>query len=192
MAKAARAISRRPGFLPSCREKIAKQISPEKAAGLLLDLYDWYKKNEKWDTALSILKIIVEYDERNPSLRKEFLDCYMHIYANHSMLDEYIKLSNLTQSYRSLHEAIADFEKRIAFDKGNYVFHRTWNIGRIANITNDEVVIDFAKSRNHHMSLKMAFDSLTTLSKDHIWVLKATWPTRKIERKSEGRSRMGQ
>ncbi|MEN6297098.1 MAG: transcription elongation factor GreA [Rectinema sp.] len=170
-------------FFLHAQKKIAKQISPEKAAMLLTDLYAWYKKSEKWETALNILKLIIEYDERNPALRKEFLDCYTAIYSGHSMFDECVRLSNLTQTYRSLHEAIADFEKRIAFDKGNYVFHRTWNIGRISNITNDEVVVDFAKSRNHHMSLKMAFDSLTTLSRDHIWVLKATWPREKLRDK---------
>jgi len=170
-------------FFLHAQKKIAKQISPEKAAMLLMDLYAWYKKSEKWETSLNILKLIIEYDERNPALRKEFLDCYTAIYSGHSMFDECVRLSNLTQTYRSLHEAIADFEKRIAFDKGNYVFHRTWNIGRISNITNDEVVVDFAKSRNHHMSLKMAFDSLTTLSKDHIWVLKATWPREKLRDK---------
>jgi len=170
-------------FLLHAQKKIAKQISPEKAAMLLMDLYSWYKKSEKWDIALSILKLIVEYDERNPALRKEFLDCYTAIHSNHSMFDEYVRLSNLNQTYRSLHEAISDFEKRIAFDKGNYVFHRTWNIGRISAITNDEIVIDFAKSRNHHMSLKMAFESLTTLAKDHIWVLKATWPKEKLRDK---------
>jgi transcription elongation factor GreA len=170
-------------FFLHAQKKIAKQISPEKAAMLLMDLYAWYKKSEKWEIALNILKLIIEYDERNPALRKEFLDCYTAIYSGHSMFDECVRLSNLTQTYRSLHEAIADFEKRIAFDKGNYVFHRTWNIGRISNITNDEVVVDFAKSRNHHMSLKMAFDSLTTLSKDHIWVLKATWPREKLRDK---------
>jgi transcription elongation factor GreA len=170
-------------FFLHAQKKIAKQISPEKAAMLLMDLYAWYKKNEKWETALDILKLSIEYDERNPALRKEFLDCYTAIYSGHSMFDECVRLSNLTQTYRSLHEAIADFEKRIAFDKGNFVFHRTWSIGRISNVTNDEIVIDFSKSRNHHMSLKMGFDSLTTLSKDHIWVLKATWPKEKLRDK---------
>lgn len=170
-------------FFLHAQKKIAKQISPEKAALLLLELYQWYKKNEKWSTALDILKISIEYDERNPNLRKEFLDCYTAIYGNHSMFAECIRLSNLTQTYRSLHEAIADFEKRIAFDKGNFVYHRTWSIGRISAITNDEIIIDFAKSRGHRMSLKMAFDSLTTLSKDHIWVLKATWPKEKLKEK---------
>lgn len=170
-------------FFLHAQKKIAKQISPEKAAMLLMDLYAWYKKNEKWETALDILKLSIEYDERNPALRKEFLDCYTAIYSGHSMFDECVRLSNLTQTYRSLHEAIADFEKRIAFDRGNFVFHRTWSIGRISNVTNDEIVIDFSKSRNHHMSLKMAFDSLTTLAKDHIWVLKATWPKEKLRDK---------
>ena len=82
-----------------------------------------------------------------------------------------------------MHEAMADFEKHIAFDAGNFVYHRTWNIGRIASIKGDDIVIDFAKSRGHKMSLKMAIDSLTSLSKEHIWVLKAVWSKDKLREK---------
>jgi transcription elongation factor GreA-like protein len=42
---------------------------------------------------------------------------------------------------------MADFEKHIAFDVGNYVFHRTWNIGRIAAIRGDEIVKISPKTR---------------------------------------------
>ena len=47
-------------------------------------------------------------------------------------------------------------------------------MGRISKIEGDELTIDFAKKRGHTMSLKMGISALKTLSKDHIWVLKAT------------------
>jgi transcription elongation factor GreA len=170
-------------FFLHVQRKIGKQISEDKAAGLLLDLYRHYKSAEDWSTALDILKVVIDYDEKNPSLRKEVVECYKGKYKEHSHLEDYIRLSNITQSYRAMHEAMADFEKHIAFDAGNFVFHRTWNIGRIASIKGDEIVIDFAKSRGHKMTLKMAIDSLTSLSKDHIWVLKAVWSKDKLREK---------
>jgi len=170
-------------FFLHVQRKIAKQISEDKAAGLLLDLYKHYKGIEDWNTALDILRVVIDYDEKNPSLRKEVVECYRGKYKEHSHLEDYIRLSNVAQSYRSMHEAMADFEKHIAFDAGNFVYHRTWNIGRIASIKGDDIVIDFAKSRGHKMSLKMAIDSLTTLSKDHIWVLKAVWSKDKLREK---------
>jgi transcription elongation factor GreA len=170
-------------FFLHVQKKIAKQISEDKAAGLLMDLYRHYKTAEDWNTALDILRLVIGYDEKNPSLRKEVIECYKGKYKDHSHLDDYVRLSNIAQSYRSIHEAMADFEKHISFDAGNFVYHRTWNIGRIASIKGDEIVIDFAKSRGHKMSLKMAIDSLTTLSKDHIWVLKAVWSKDKLREK---------
>jgi transcription elongation factor GreA len=147
-------------FFLHVQRKIAKQISEDKAAGLLQDLYRHYKEAGDWNTALDILKVVIDYDEKNPSLRKDVIECYKGKYKDHS-----------------------DFEKHIAFDAGNFVYHRTWNIGRIASIQGDDIVVDFAKSRGHKMSLKMAIDSLTTLSKDHIWVLKAVWSKDKLREK---------
>lgn len=170
-------------FFFHVEKKIASQISQDKAAMLLMDLYAAYKNKKDWDTALAILKHVIDYDDKSPAIRKELIECYSGKYAGHSRLQDCLKLSNISQSYRSLHEAIEEFEKHIAFDVGNYVFHRTWNIGRIATVKGDDVTIDFAKSRNHKMSLKMAIDSLIPLSKDHIWVLKATWPKVKLHDK---------
>ncbi|HAW85097.1 MAG: transcription elongation factor GreA [Spirochaetes bacterium GWD1_61_31] len=167
-------------FFLHVQRKIAKQISEEKAAILLTDLYKHYKANADWDTAILLQKTILEYDDKNPQSRKELVECYKAKFSAHSHVDEYIRLSNLGQSYRNIHEAIADFEKHISFDSGNFVFHRTWNIGRIKEIKGDDITIDFAKKRDHHMSLKMAVESLTTLKKDHIWVLKAIWSKDKL------------
>jgi len=160
-------------FFLHIQKKIAKSISEDKAVILLNELYSKYK-NKDIDIAVNILKTILEYDEKDMHGRREIIECYKKKYASHSQLDEYIRISNLSQNYRSVYQAIADFEKHIAFDKGNFVYHRTWGVGRIASIVGDEIKIDFSKKRGHAMALKMAVDALQTLNKEHIWVLKAT------------------
>ncbi|MDR0568062.1 MAG: transcription elongation factor GreA [Spirochaetaceae bacterium] len=184
-------------FFLHLEKKIAKNISDEKSVLLLQDLCKFYKEKAKEyqekgdkekekeaiDTAISLLKIILQYDEKDSQARKDIIECFKTKYAGHSQLDEYIRVCNLLQNWRNIHEAIADFEKHIAFDKGNFVYHRTWGVGRIASVQGDDIVIDFAKARGHEMSLKMAVNALQTLAKDHIWVLKATWKKEKLREK---------
>ena len=153
-------------------KKIATILSGDRASQLLEELFEHYKKNSLHDKGIEILKRILDYDSKNVWARKEITACYKEQYSYHSLLDEYIRLSNLSQSWRNVHDAISDFEKHISFDAGNFVFHRSWGIGRISSIHDDEIIIDFAKKRNHKMSLKMAISALTSLAKDHIWVLK--------------------
>ncbi|MDR0386755.1 MAG: transcription elongation factor GreA [Treponema sp.] len=161
-------------FFLHVQKKIAKNISEDKAVLLLEDVYASCKSRNDIDTAIGILKIILGYNERDSQARKKITECYRQKYAGHSQLDEYLRISSLASGPRNVHEAIQDFEKHIAFDKGNFVCHRTWGVGRIAGVRGDEIVIDFAKKRGHSMSLKMAVNALQTLSKNHIWVLKAT------------------
>lgn len=162
-------------FFFHAERKIAKQISEDRAVQLLEALYPYFKEQERWDTAITILKRILSYDPRNPWARKEIVECYRSLYAEHSHLEEYIKVSNLNQGWRNVHDAIADFEKHISFDAGNFVYHKAWGVGLIRDIDDDdEITIDFVKKRGHTMSLKMAVSALSVLPKDHIWVLKTT------------------
>ncbi|MDR1104851.1 MAG: transcription elongation factor GreA [Treponema sp.] len=169
-------------FFLHVQKRIAKNISEEKAVLLLQDVYAVLKDRDV-NTAIGILKLILQYDEKDTQARKEITECFRKKYSGHSQLEEYIRVSNLTQNYRNVHEAVTDFEKHIAFDRGNFVYHRTWGVGRIASFRGDEIVIDFAKKRDHSMSLKMAVNALQTLSKNHIWVLKATWKKEKLHDK---------
>ena len=172
-------------FFLHVQKKIARNISEDKAVILLKDMYGVCKDTDI-DTAIAILKIVLQYDEKDVPARRDIVECFEKKYAAHSQLEEYIRISNVSQTYRNVHEAITDFEKHIAFDKGNFVFHRTWGVGRIAEIKGDDIRIDFAKKRGHSMSLKMAVGALQTLSKDHIWVLKATWKKEKLLEKVKG------
>jgi transcription elongation factor GreA len=170
-------------FFLNIQSKVAKSISNEKASLLLDDVYASCKKRDDINTSIIILKLMLDYDERDNNARKEITECFRKKYAKHSLVEEYIKVSNLTQNWRNVHEAILDFEKHIAFDKGNFVSHRSWGVGRIAKVEGDEIVIDFAKKRGHSMSLKMAVNALQTLDKTHIWVLKVTLSKEKLHDK---------
>ena len=162
-------------FFQLVRRKISKTFGDLKTTTLMQELYNWYKDNSKWDIAIMILKQNLEIEPKDTWARKELADCYRNKYSGHSHLEDYIKSSNLTQSYRNVFEAINDFEKHIAFDKGCYVFHRNWGVGIIKQLENDTLKIMFGKpTGGRAMSLKMAVSALKPLSQDHIWVIKAT------------------
>ena len=163
--------------------KIAKSMPHGKAVILLEELYPSVKAREDWATAIEILKRILNYDGRNNWGRKEIIECYKSRYADHSQVDECIKLSNLNQNWRNVLEAIADFEKHISFDSGSFVFHKNWGVGIIKKIKDNTIVIDFTKKRDHSMSLKMAVGALQSLSRDHIWVLKSKHSKEKLKAK---------
>ena len=126
-------------FFYHVQRKIADHLGTERGAALMQDLYDYYKKEKDWNTAIDILKLVLASDDKDNWARKEIVECFREKYASHSC----------------------------------FVFHRTWGVGRIAKVNNDELVIDFAKKRGHTMSLKMGITALQTLDKDHIWVLKS-------------------
>ena len=170
-------------FFLHVEKRVAKNFDELKAGALLKDVYTVCIKRDDINTAISVLKLILSYDNDDRQARKDITECYRKKYSGHSQLEAYIRISSLAQGPRNVKEAVQDFEKHIAFDKGNFVFHRTWGVGRIANVQGDDIVIDFAKQRGHAMSLKMAVNALQTLSKDHIWVLKATWKKDKLHDK---------
>ncbi len=170
-------------FFFNLDSKIEKTISPDRAAQLLEELYEYYHDQKDWNRSIEIVKRILNYDSKNEWARKEILDCYKEKYSYHSHLEEYIRLSNLTQSWRNVHDAIGDFEKHISFDAGNFVCHRSWGIGLISGIKDDEITIDFSRKRGHKMSLKMAVNALNILAKDHIWVLKVIMKKDELKQK---------
>ena len=170
-------------FFLHVEKRVAKNFDELKAGALLKEVQAVCMNRNDVDTAITVLKLILAYDNDDRQARNNITECYRKKYASHSQLEAYIRISSLAQGPRNVKEAVQDFEKHIAFDKGNFVFHRAWGVGRIAGVQGDNIVIDFAKKRGHAMSLKMAVDALQTLSKDHIWVLKATWKKEKLHDK---------
>lgn len=170
-------------FFLLVQRKVAKSISPEKSALLLQDLYPHYKDIGKWDTAIELLKMMLEIDNHDQNARKELVECYRGKYADHKQLEEYIRSSNLNSSFRNVFESINDFEKHIAFDANSYVYHRTWGVGKIKKVEGDLLTIIFVGNGTKKMSLKMAVSALQPLDKHHIWVLKAVVSKDKLTEK---------
>ncbi|MBO4404685.1 MAG: transcription elongation factor GreA [Treponema sp.] len=186
-SKLASLIPEQLDFFMHVERKIAKTISEEKAAILMQDLYQYYKSTSKWDTAIDILKLILSIDKTDGWARRELVECYTGKYSDKPHLDEYIRSSNLNQSYRDVFEAINEFEKHIAFDAKNFVFHRTWGVGIITKVQGDTLTINFGKKNGiKSMALKMAVSALQPLARDHIWVLRATTKKEDLVKKVTG------
>ena len=170
-------------FFLHVQKKVVKNFDELKAGSLLKEVYTVCIKKDNINTAIGILKLILEYDNDDRQARKDITECYRKKYESHSQLETYIRIASLAQGPRNVKEAIQDFEKHIAFDKGSFVFHRTWGVGRINKVQDGDIDIDFTKKRGHEMAIKMAVNALQTLSKNHIWVLKATWKKEKLHDK---------
>lgn len=172
-------------FFYLVQRQIAKAISEDKSAVLMQELYEYYKSqaglcspeeaDKAWSLAIDILKLILNIDNTDSWARREIVDCFRSKYSKHSLLEECIRESGLQGSTRNVLDAISGFEKRIAFDKKNYVYHRYWGVGIIQRVNNEQLTINFGKKHGKkEMSSDMAIEALQPLSPDHIWVKKAT------------------
>ncbi|PKL14405.1 MAG: transcription elongation factor GreA [Spirochaetae bacterium HGW-Spirochaetae-8] len=170
-------------YLINTIQRVGAKFQNERASNLLAQLYEITYGRKDWDECIILLKNLLDIDSANQIARDRLVECYRYKYAGHGRLETCLEISNLTKSYRDVHSAIDDFEKNIAFDKGSFVLHKTWGIGRIRDLDHDLMVIDFANKRNHSMSLSMAFNSLQVLAKQHIRVLKSVFPKEKLTEK---------
>ncbi|RPJ08820.1 MAG: transcription elongation factor GreA [Spirochaetaceae bacterium] len=172
-------------FFFSVDKKIEKMLSDEKAFTLLELLAPRFQEKKEWDAAIEIYKRMLAYNPKEYKIRKDLISCFREKYTDNTHVDEYIRVSNLNQSWRNVYEAIADFEKHISFEKGNFVSHRSWGIGKIVEFKDDVFIIDFDRKKNHKMSLKMAVSALDPLCQDHIRVLKSTLSKEELTDKLE-------
>ncbi|MBP5158467.1 MAG: transcription elongation factor GreA [Treponema sp.] len=175
-SKLVKLIPKEMDYFLMLQKKIAQNVSEGKSATLMMELYDYYADTSNWDVAISILKLVLAIDGKESSYRSKIVDCYEKKYSSNRNVKDYIKKSGLDKNTRDVFEAINDFEKHISFDKGNFVFHRSWGVGYIIKVAQgDDLTINFgSKVGNKSMKLDMAIKALQPLSKKHIWVLKAT------------------
>ena len=141
-----------------------------RVAAYLVSLLEPFRTEESWSAVIAILKKILEYEPGSTRARSDLVRAYRARHEGHSLLDDFLKLSDLTNNKRPVGPAISSFERNIVFDRENYVFHRTRGVGKISSIDSDQVVIDFEGSPGQLMSIQMAITSLKPLEPDHIWV----------------------
>ncbi|MCB1147324.1 MAG: GreA/GreB family elongation factor, partial [Leptospiraceae bacterium] len=154
-------------------KKIERILSGHRQKDIVADLYNivatYYVKNDDVDNIIKLSKKILEYNPNLIKYRNELVRAYREKYKEHSLLEEFLKFSGLLTK-KTVSTAIQSFETNIVFDKGNYVFHRTWGVGKINELTTDEMIIDFKTKPGHKMDIQMALKSLKPLKEDHFWV----------------------
>ncbi|MDY6969921.1 MAG: hypothetical protein SVR08_14865, partial [Spirochaetota bacterium] len=141
------------------------------ASGLLKSLLLKYSDEDNPDQSIEFLKKILEYTPDDNYARKELVKYYGKRYGEHSQFQQFLRLSRLNNFKSPVKHSIKDFEKNIVFDKGNFVSHRSWGIGKISDINSEFILIDFKDKIDHKMSIQMALKSLTPINKDHIVVM---------------------
>lgn len=161
-------------YFTQVESKVAKLLGAEKACQLLEDLYPLFVQNKKWDEAIAAQLKINEYEPKSPQVRREIIACLKQKHAATPKTEEYLRLSNLGDSWKSVVDALEDFKKQMAYEKGNFVFHKAWGVGRIREVKEQEYIIDFETRRNQSMGQKMAVEALQSLSRDDIRVIIAT------------------
>ncbi len=141
------------------------------ASMLLKTLLGKYKEEENVEESIELLKKILQYKPLDNHARRELIKLYSSKYSDHSQYEQFLKLSKLEDFKFPIKFAIQDFEKNIVFDKGNYVYHNSWKLGKIDEINSESLSISFPEKPDHVMSIKMALQSLVPIAKDHIYVL---------------------
>ncbi|MDH5680531.1 MAG: transcription elongation factor GreA [Spirochaetota bacterium] len=162
-------------FFYQIKDEIAKQ-DPDKASGLLILTLPYYQERNDFDKVLEILKKVLSAQSKDKEIRDMVIGAFREKYKNHSLLEEYIEKSGLLNLNQEVKQAMDSFEKYVVFDRGNYVHHRSWEIGKIVDCTEDSLVIDFETKKNHTMSLKLALTSLKNLPEHHVWIQKRKNP----------------
>ncbi len=158
-------------FFYSIERDLAKK-NEEKTAELLGILANYFIENDNNEKAIEILKKIMVYTPKNNDARNQIVECFKSNFSNHSQLEEYIRKTKINQTWKNFSEALQDFEKHIAFDINNWVYHKSWKIGKITGLDEETFTIDFESKTGHNMTLQMALKSLEVLPENHLWIQK--------------------
>jgi transcription elongation factor GreA len=158
-------------FFERVERMLVEAKRQELASTLLKSLLQKHKDDENPNRSIEILKKILDYTSEDINARKDLIKFYLKKYGSHSQYEQFLKLSKLTNFKYPVKHAILDFEKNIVFDKGNFVFHRAWGVGKITDIENEFIIIDFKDKMSHRMSIQMALQSLMPVSKSHIYAV---------------------
>ncbi len=157
-------------FFEKLERILAANREKTRIAAYLVGLVEPFRQEEDWENVIHILKKILQYEPNSSRARSDLVRAYRSRYENHSLLNEFLKMSDLTNNRKPVASAVANFERNIVFDTGNYVYHRTRGVGKITEIDSENVIIDFRDNPGQRMSLQMAISSLLPLEPSHIWV----------------------
>lgn len=160
-------------------ERIERMLLDAKRPDLAVEMFRALLKKYReadHESAISILKKVLEYEPDDISSRNELLRFYREKYSTHSQLEQFIKISKLDSTRAPVVPAVKAFENYIIFDAGNHVMHRTWGLGTVVSMDSETMIVDFGDKKGHQMSMQMALSSLTPVGPNHIYVRQSVDP----------------
>ncbi|MBW7856951.1 MAG: transcription elongation factor GreA [Leptonema sp. (in: Bacteria)] len=157
-------------FFEKIERILASYREKTRIAAYFASLVEVYRQLEDWDTVILLLKKILTHEPSSNKARSDLVRAYKQKYSNHSLLNEFLRISELTNNKKLVNTCIASFERNIVFDTGNFVYHRTRGVGKIVSIDPSEIVVDFKGNEGQKMTLEMAISSLQPMEPSHIWV----------------------
>jgi transcription elongation factor GreA len=157
-------------FFEKIERILAGYREKTRIAAYLSSLVEVYRQLEDWDTVILLLKKVLAHEPSSNKARSDLVRAYKQKYAGHSLLNEFLRISEITNVKKPVNTCIASFERNIVFDTGNFVYHRTRGVGKIVSIDPSAIVIDFKGNEGLKMTLDMAISSLQPMEPSHIWV----------------------
>jgi transcription elongation factor GreA-like protein/transcription elongation GreA/GreB family factor len=162
----------KPSVYMDYAQRLAGRREKERAGELLLIVL------ESSDLApldrLQCLRMIIELlPERQTKLREQLIETYDQVYAERPDLEKLKDLSRLA-SADSVQEAMQELDRYLKFGEGQFFYHQGWGAGKVTRIDpgQQRVFIDFAKKKEHLLSLEMADKTLTPIPSHD---LRALW-----------------
>ncbi|NUN98914.1 MAG: hypothetical protein HUU16_22405, partial [Candidatus Omnitrophica bacterium] len=153
----------RPSFFLDYAARLAGRREKQRAGELLL-IYVESASLEPTDR-LACFRAVVDYlPDRQSEFREPLVEAFRAVYSNRPDLSKLIDLSNITFA-ESLPEAVIQLDRYLKFGEGQYFYHNGWGAGKIRRIDpgQQRVYIDFAKKKEHMLTLEMADKSLTPI-----------------------------
>ncbi|AWG42527.1 transcript cleavage factor [Candidatus Borreliella tachyglossi] len=161
-------------------QKVEKELGFKKAIVLYEDLYEHYSVSENTDGTIEILKGILKLDNKNQKARENLVIFLREKYKGIKNIEEYLEKSDIENLDKNFVDAYSDFEKYLFFAKGNFVYHQTWSVGIVKDVSDQGILVDFISKRGHFISFDMAISALAPLEREDIRVLKAIKPKEEL------------
>jgi transcription elongation factor GreA-like protein len=167
-------------------KKISSLLNKDKGAQFYKELFHQYFKQYQsyTDVCLDLIKMYFDLEPEDIDEKENLILLYKEKYKNHTQLEDLLNLSGLLKTKKNIPAQIDIFEKHIIYDKGTFVYHKTFGYGVILDIQKPmrisletinmtKLIIDFTKKRKHTMTLRIALGSLEICYMYNINCLKA-------------------
>jgi transcription elongation factor GreA len=144
-------------------KRLAGRREKERAGELLLIFVESSQLDPK-DQLLCIRATVEYLSGRQGEFRDLLVEAYRGVNGGRPDLDKLMDLSRITTA-DSVLESMIELDRYLKFGEGQFFYHNGWGAGKVRRIDPalQRVIIDFAKKKEHVLSLEMADKSLVPI-----------------------------